>query len=97
VRSDQFDVVGFQQIAVQWVTVVGGVADQSFCEFVEEALTESFFDELPFVGRSALDINGERKTVISADGEDLGAFAVLGRANREPPFFAPVKDASINP
>ncbi len=97
VRSDQFDVVGFQQIVVQWVTVVGGVADQSFREFVEEALTESFFDKLAFVWRSALDTNGERKTVISGDGEDLRAFAALGRANREPPFFAPVKEASINP
>jgi hypothetical protein len=97
VRSDQLDVVGFQKIGVQGVTIVGGVADQSFREFVEEALPKGFFDELAFVGRSALDTNGERKTVISGDGEDLRAFAALGRANREPPFFAPVKEASINP
>jgi hypothetical protein len=97
VRSDQLDIVGFQQIMIEWVTIVGGIADQSFRKFVEEALPEDFFDELVFVRRSALDTNGERKTVISADGEDLGAFATLGRANREPPFFAPVKEASMNP
>ena len=97
VRSDQLDIVGFQEVVIEWVTIVGGVADQSFRKFVEEALPEDFFDELAFVRRSALDTNGERKTVISADGEDLGAFAALGRANREPPFFAPVKEASMNP
>jgi hypothetical protein len=97
VGSDQLDIVGFQEIVIEWVAIVGGVADQSFRKFVKEALPEDFFDELAFVRRSALDTNGERKTVISADGEDLGAFAALGRANGEPPFFAPVKEASMNP
>ena len=97
VRSDQLDVVGCKQVGVQWVAIVGGIADQSFREFVEEALPESFFDELAFVRRSALDTNGERKTVISGDGNDLGAFAALGRTNREPPFLAPEKEASMNP
>ena len=35
--------------------------------------------------------------VLGADGEDFRAFAALGRANRKPPFFAPVKEASMNP
>ena len=60
-------------------------------------MPENFFNELAFVRRSALDTNGERKTVISADGEDLRAFAALGRADREPPFFVPVKEASMKP
>ncbi len=97
VRSDQLDIVGFQQIVIQGITIVGGVANQSFGKFVEEALPEDFFDELAFVGRSALDTNGERKTVISADGEDLRALAALGGPDRKAPFFAPVKEASIKP
>jgi hypothetical protein len=97
VRSDQLDIVGFQQIVIQGITIVGGVADQSFGKFVEEALPEDFFDELAFVRRSALDTNGERKTVISADGEDLRALAALGGPDRKAPFFAPVKEASIKP
>jgi len=49
VGSDQLDIVGFQQIVIEWVTIVGGVADQSFRKFVEEALPEDFFDELASV------------------------------------------------
>lgn len=93
-RSDQLDIVGFQQIVIQGITIVGGVANQSFGKFVEEALPEDFFDELAFVRRSALDTS-ERKTVISADGEDLRALAALGGPDRKAPFFAPEKDASI--
>jgi hypothetical protein len=64
-------------------------------KFVEEVLTNDLFDQLALVRRSALDINGHRKTVISAD---LRAFAALGRANGEAPFFSlRVKDASMPP
>ena len=97
VRGNQFDTVAVQQMIVQGIAIVSVVADQSFGEFFEEALAEDLFDELAFVRRSALDTNGERKTVISGDGNDLGAFAALGRANGEPPFFAPEKEASMNP
>jgi len=95
VGSDQLDVVGSQQIGIQRVAIIGRVADQSFREFVEKALCEGFFDELAFMRRSTLDTNGERKTVIIGDGDNLGPFAAPGRPNREPPFFAPVKEASI--
>ena len=37
VGSDQLDVVGFPQIGIQRVAIIGGVADQSFREFVEKA------------------------------------------------------------
>ncbi len=89
VRSNQLDIVGFKEIVIQSVTVVGGVADQSFRELVEEALPEDFFDQLAFVRRSALDTNGERKTVIIGDCHDLRPFAALGRANGEPLFSPP--------
>ena len=79
VRSDQLDIVGFQQIVIQGITIVGSVANQSFGKFVEEALSENLFDQLAFVRRSALDTNGQRKTVISADGEDLRPFAARRR------------------
>lgn len=63
---------------------------------LEETLTENLLDEWGFVRRSALDTDGQRKTVTSADGEDLRAFAALGRANGELPFFALMKEASMN-
>jgi hypothetical protein len=89
VRSDQRDIVGCQQVVIEGITIIGGVANQSFRKFVEEALPEDFFDQLAFVRRSALDTNGERKTVISADGEDFRALAALGRPDGNAPFFAP--------
>jgi hypothetical protein len=95
VRSDQLDIVGFEEMVIHSVPVGGG-ADQSFRKLVEEALGEDFFDRLAFVRRSALDTNGERKTVIIGDGHDLRPFAALGRANGEPSFFALVKEASMN-
>lgn len=92
---DHFYPVAFGQIAVQAVTVIGFVADQSGREGVEEAVPEDPFDKLAFVWRSAFDTNGERKTVIIGESEDFRAFAALGGPDRQAPFFAPVKEASM--
>jgi len=43
---DHFDPVALGQIAIQSVTVIGFVADQSCREGVEEAVPEDPFDEL---------------------------------------------------
>ena len=92
---DHFDPVALGQIAVQSVTVIGFVADQSCRERVEETVPEDSFDELAFVRRSAFDTNGERKTVIIGESDDFRPFAALGGPDCETPFFAPVKEASI--
>jgi hypothetical protein len=52
---------------------------------------EDFFDELTFVWRSALDTEGEGKTVIIDNNHDLGALPASRRPDREAPFFAPVE------
>jgi len=92
---DHLDPVALGQIAVQSVTVIGFVADQSCRERVEEAVPEDSFDKLAFVRRSAFDTNGERKTVIIGESDDFRPFAALGGPDREAPFFAPVKEASM--
>jgi hypothetical protein len=94
-RCDHFDPVALGQIAVQPITVIGFVADQSRREGVEEAVPEDPFDELAFVRRSTFDTNGERKTVIIGESDDFRAFAAFGRPDRKAPFFAPVKEASM--
>src|SRR5229473_7088994 len=53
------------------------------------------FHALAFMRRSALDTNGERKTVIIGERDDLRPLAAFGGPDREAPFFAPVKEASI--
>ena len=92
---DHFDPVVLGQISVQSVTVIGLVADQSRREGIEEAAPEDSFDELAFVRRSAFDTNGERKTVTIGESDDFRPFAAFGGPDREAPFFAPVKEASM--
>ena len=71
------------------------VADQSCRESVEETLAEDAFDKLAFVRRSAFDTNGKRKTAIIGESDDFRPLAPFGGADRETPFLAPVKEASI--
>jgi len=92
---DHLNAIVLGQLAVKPVAVIGFVADQSRGERVEEALSEDPFDKLAFERRSAFDTNGERKTVIIGKSEDFRAFAAFGRHDREAPFFAPVKEASM--
>jgi hypothetical protein len=92
---DHLDAVTLGQVPIETVTVVGFVADQSRREGVEEAVSEDTFDELAFVRRSAFDTNGERKTVIIGESDDFRSLAAFGGPDREAPFFAPVKEASM--
>jgi hypothetical protein len=83
---DHLDALTLGQVTIQTVTVVEGV---------EEAVSEEAFDESAFVRRSAFDTNGERKTVIIGESDDFRSLATFGGPDREGPFFAPVKDASM--
>jgi len=94
-RCDHLDAITVIQISVQAVAVVSFVADQPRREGVEEAVPEDAFDELALMRRSAFDTNGERKTVIIGESDDFRPLASLGRPDREAPFLAPVKEASI--
>jgi len=94
-RCDHLNSITVGQITIQAVAVVSFIADQSHWEVVEEAVPEDAFNEPAFVGRSAFDTNRERKTVIIGESEDFRAFATLGGPDRKPPFFAPVKEASM--
>jgi len=94
-RRDHLDSVTVGQILIQSVAVVRPVAYQSFGEEVEEALPKDSFDQLAFVRRSAFHTNGQRKTVIIGDSHDFRALTASGRPDREAPFFAPGKEASM--
>ena len=94
-RCDHFDAITFGQISIQAVTVICFVADQPCWEAVEEAVLGDAFDKLAFVRRSAFDTHGERKTVIIGENDDFRPLTALGGPDREAPFFAPAKEASI--
>ena len=59
-------------------------------------MPEDAFDQLAFVRRSAFDTDGERKTMLIGQSEDFRPLAAFGRPDRETPFFAPAKVASMN-
>ena len=88
-RCDHLDSVTLRQVPIQAVAVVSFVADQPRREGVEEALSQDAFDELAFVRRSTFDTNGERKTVIIGDSDDLGPLAALGGPHGKAPFLLP--------
>src|ERR1700692_4670691 len=92
---DHFYPVTLGQIAVQSVTVIGFVADQSRRERVEEAVPGTPSTSWLSCGEALFDTNGERKTVIIGKSDDFRSFAAFGGPDSEAPFFAPVKEASI--
>src|SRR2546425_8844562 len=94
-RCDHFDAIALGQLSIQAVTVVGFVADQSCREGGEKAVSEDAFDELAFVRRSAFATNAQTNTVIIGESLDFRSFAAFRGPDREAPFFAHVKAASI--
>jgi hypothetical protein len=58
-------------------------------------VSEDSFDELALMRRSAFDTNGERKTVISGDSDDLCPLASACGADRKAPFLALANVASM--
>lgn len=87
VGCDHFDAVFVFQSPIQSIGVVGLVTDQPGREFVEEAAAKDLFDKLAFCRRSALDRDGEWKTVTSGDSDDLCALAPARRGKGEAPFW----------
>jgi len=96
VRRDHFDAVVFGQLLVEPVGIVRLVADQPGGKFVEETGGNGVFDEMALCRRSAFNSNGEWKTVISGDSDDLRALPAAGGTDGEAPFLALAKVASTN-
>jgi hypothetical protein len=96
VGRDQLNAVFVGELLIERVRVVGFVADEPGGELIKEAAGKNVFHKLALGWRSAFDRYGERKTVISGDSDDLGAFAAAGGANRKAPFLALAKVASTN-
>ena len=94
VGCDELDASLLGKPPVERIAVVGLVADQPFRPLFEEGAVEGSLDEGDFVGRSAFDANGDRKTRAVCNCHDLGLLTALGRPDAEPPFLAPTKEPS---
>ena len=95
VRCDEPDVVFLTEALVEWIAVVGAVADHSLWFGSREALLDGSFDEFGFMRRSAGDAAGDRKTMAVCDRHDFTAFSSASRADSSAPFFAELKLASM--
>src|SRR5512136_1818968 len=96
VRRDQLDAVVCGEFLVERVRVVGFVPDEPRRQLVEKASGKNLLHQLALGRRSAIDSNGERKTVTSGDSDDLRPLAATGGADSKAPFFALAKVASTN-
>ena len=87
VWCDQFDAVLVLEFAVEFVRIVGLVANQSSGKLVEKASGKNFLNKSALGRRSACDRYGERKTVASGDNDDLRILAPACGTDAEVPFF----------
>src|SRR5712691_3921955 len=95
VGRDQLDAVLLLQTRIQRSAVIGAVSDQALRKRRGEALLDGGFDEFGFMGRSACNPHGDRKTTAVRDCHDLGPFAAACWTNCTAPFFALLKEASM--
>src|SRR5258708_12777044 len=80
---------------IQRIAVIGAVSDQALRKRRGEALLDGGFDEFGFMGRSACNPHGDRKTTAVRDCHDLGPFAAACWTNCTAPFFALLKEPSM--
>lgn len=97
VRGDQSDPALGLQAVIQGIAVIRLVTNQSGGDGGREACVEGRVDQRDFVGRSARDADGERKTSAVCHCHDLGPFAPLGVPDVGAPFLAPAKVPSMKP
>ena len=95
IGSNQLNLSFSSESSVEWIAVVGFVANKSGKSTIDKRCIESFLGEGNFVRGSAVDANGDRKTIAVCDCHDLGPFAALGFPDAEPPFLAPLKVPSM--
>ena len=96
VRCNQLDSLPGQLI-VQRIAVIPLVGNQSFRLLRYEAVFDGGIDKLLLMRRSACNPQGDRKTMAVCDCHELAPFADERSTNAIAPFFAPMKEASINP
>jgi hypothetical protein len=96
VRCDQLDPVVLGQPIHHRVAVISLIADQSFRLVGHEAVLERRLDKLLLMRRSAPNPEGDRKTMAVCDCHELAPFTDERSTNSIAPFFAPIKEASIN-
>lgn len=95
-RGDQLDSMLLGKSIVHRIAVIPLVGNQPFRLIGYEAVLDRGLDQLLLMRRSARNPEGDRKTMAVCDCHELGPFADERSTNAIAPFFAPIKEASIN-
>ncbi len=96
VRRDQLDSVLLGKKSTHRIAVIPLIGNQSLRLLGHEPVLDRSLDELLLMRRSTRDPQGDRKTMAVCDCHELGPFADERSTNAIAPFFAPMKEASIN-
>ena len=96
VGRNQLNSAIFTKSLIELVAVVCLVANDYIRRIWAKAAANCILNKFHFVGRSAFNVSGDRKTRYVCDRHDLGAFAELGLADSKTPFFAGTKLPSMN-
>jgi hypothetical protein len=95
VRGNHLNLPFLEQSLIKAIAVISLVTDKFIGSILGKAAVNCFLNQFHFMGRSAFNVSGDRKTRSVCDCHDLGAFAALRLADSKAPFFAGAKLPSI--
>jgi hypothetical protein len=95
VRGYQLNAALIKKALIQFIAVIGLIPNKPVRGICRKAAVNCRLHQRYFMGRSALNVSGDRKTSSVCDGHDLGALAALCLADSRTPFFAGTKVPSM--
>jgi len=96
-RGNHFNATFLAQPIIQWIAVIGSVANHFFRYVFKKTGIQRVLDKGYFMRLSTGCVNGDRNTKSVCEAHNFGAFALFGFAHTIAPFFAGAKVPSINP
>ena len=94
-RGNHINAAFVQKPFIKSIAVVCLIANNTIRSILGKAAVDGRLHQLYLMGRSALNVSGDRKTSSVCDGHDLGAFAAFCLADSKTPFFAGTKVPSM--
>ena len=94
-RGNHLNATIIQKPLIKSIAVIGLIANNAIRSILRKAAVNGRLNQLYLMGRSALNVSGDRNTSSVCDGHDLGAFATLCLADSKTPFFAGTKVPSM--
>jgi hypothetical protein len=87
VRSNQINATLLQKALIKPITVVSLIANEAIRSMWGKAVVKGRLHQLYFMGLSAFNVSGDRKTSSVCDGHDLGPLPRLVLPTAGPPFL----------